>query len=104
MATNQCDTCLTVRDFPPEFSNIYCQNPNCGGMYRLVETADMTAIPPIEIQNDTDKPLFVRLCRLKTSGRLFVHIDARPGPHADMLVEANGYLQLDAEDIHEVDG
>jgi hypothetical protein len=64
----------------------------------------MQPIPPIEIQNDTSKPLFVRLCRLKTNGRLYVHIDARPGPHADMLVGANDHLQIDAEDIHEVDG
>jgi hypothetical protein len=53
----------------------------------------------IEIRNETNKKLFVKLCKSKITGALYLHIDNKKSKHINIPVKANYYEIIDAEEV-----
>ena len=56
---------------------------------------------PLEIRNETNKKIYVALCRSKL-GNYFLHIDDRKSKHIPLAVEPNYYLVIDEITNNEV--
>lgn len=45
----------------------------------------------IEVRNESNRKLYVKLCKSMSSGRRYLHIDTKPSRHIDICVKAGDY-------------
>ena len=53
----------------------------------------------IEVRNETDKPLYVQLCRSLGSGRVFLHIRETPDEHTKTKITQGDYAVIKASGV-----
>lgn len=51
----------------------------------------------IEIRNETNKSIYVKLCQSKLSGNMYLHIDNKKSKHINILVKPKDYEQIEPE-------
>ena len=54
----------------------------------------------IEVRNESDKPIFVKLCRSLLSGTAYLHVSDKKTKHTNQKVKANNYLLVGETEVN----